>query len=923
MNTRQIPPRLSILLVALALSACGSGDPASLIASAKSYLAKNDPTAATLQLKTALKEAPTNAEARLLLAKALLESGDPVGAETEVRRAIEYKYPGDAPFAVLGRALLLQREFPKMIAELSDKSLAEPQDQADLRTSLAFAYTATGKNAEAHAAIDAALGAVPKYPRALVAQAQLAVAENNLPLAFELVDAALTQVPDDPQALMLKADVELAQNHSAQAVKTLERLVELRPDAVSARYVLITMLLRTGQVEIAAAQLDSLKKLAPNDPRTLYSEAMVAYSRGNMQAALAAAQKVLAVAPDHLPSLLLSGLANYQMGTYSAAEEALRAVLARVPNDTGALRTLVATYIRTGRTAAALELLEPALIRTPNDTALLHSAGEVYLASNNPAKAAEMYERATALDKTNVSDRVRLAQVRLASGDTARAFKDLESLADANPTLSAADLALISAHLRRHELEQALAAADALQKKQPTNPLGPNIKGVVYASVRDFKNARASFEQALKLDPKYVAAETNLAQLDFAELNLDGARKRFEKLLAADPRNEQALLSYAGILATAKAPAADVRAAIDKAIAANPASVRPRLYLIAFLTQQRDVKAALVAAQSAEAAFPNNPEVLEILGAAQQSAGESNQALETFSRVAKVLPQNPAPLIRLAGVQVNLKDYDGAIASLQKAIALQPDLTSAWLGLASIYTTTERTDDGLRAARKLQKDLPKRAVGFALEGQMLTSRKKPAEAAVAFREGLAREPIPLLSILAYAALQNAGKPDQAAALAQRWQKEHPKDTQLHTFQGQQGLLAKDYRTAAEHYRAVLEIDPDNVTILNNYAWSLNELGDPKALEYAQRATSLGPYTSTAIDTQGWILVQRGDTKQGIDMLRRAVNLAPQDPDIRLHLAKALLKAGDKAAAKSELETLVAQTDASPVRTEAQQMLKAL
>ena len=225
--------RLSILLVALALSACGSGDPASLIASAKSYLAKNDPTAATLQLKTALKEAPTNAEARLLLAKALLESGDPVGAETEVRRAIEYKYPGDAPFAVLGRALLLQREFPKMIAELSDKSLAEPQDQADLRTSLAFAYTATGKNAEAHAAIDAALGAVPKYPRALVAQAQLAVAENNLPLAFELVDAALTQVPDDPQALMLKADVELAQNHSAQAVKTLERLVELRPDAVA------------------------------------------------------------------------------------------------------------------------------------------------------------------------------------------------------------------------------------------------------------------------------------------------------------------------------------------------------------------------------------------------------------------------------------------------------------------------------------------------------------------------------------------------------------------------------------------------------------------------------------------------------------------------------------------------------------------
>ena len=923
MKTRQISRCISVLLVAYALSACGSGDPESLIASAKSYLAKNDSTAATLQLKSALKQAPTNAEARLLLARALMEGGDSVGAETEARRAIEYKYPGDAPYAVLGRALLQQREFPKMIAELSDKTLEDPQSQADLRTSLAFAYIATGKNPEAHAAIDAALGAVPKYSRAMIAQSQLAVSENDLPLALELVDAALKQIPDDAQALMLKADVELAQNHSAQAVKTLERLVELRPDAVPARYVLIAMLLRSGQVDIAAAQLDSLKKLAPNDPRTLYSEAMVAYSRGNMQATLAAAQKVLVIAPDHLPSLLLSGLANYQMGSYGPAEEALRLVLAKVPDDTGALRTLVATYIRTGRTAAALELLEPALNRMPNDPALLRSAGEVYLASNNPVKAAEMYERATAQDKTNVSDQVRLAQVRLASGDTARAFKDLESLADANPTLPAADLALISAHLRRHETEQALAAADALQKKQPANPLGPNLKGVVYASVRDFKNARASFEQALKLDPNFVAAETNLAQLDFAELNIDGARKRYEKLLATDPRNEQALLSYAAILAAAKAPAAEVRAAIEKAVTANPASVRPRLFLIGYLTRQKDPKAALAAAQAAQAAFPTNPEVLEVLGAAQQAAGESNQALETFARAAKMLPQNPTPLIRLAGVQASLKDYDGAIASLHKAIALQPDLTSAWLGLASIYVTSERTDDGLKAARKLQKDLPKRAVGFALEGQMLASKKKPAEAAVAFREGLAREPIPLLSVLSYATLQSAGKPDQAAAMAQRWQKEHPKDTQLHLFQAQQSLIAKDYRGAVEHYRVILALDPDNVTILNNLAWSLNELGDPKALEYAQRASVLGPYTPTVVDTHGWILVQRGDTKQGIDMLRRAINLAPQDQDIRLHLAKALLKSGDKAAAKSELETLVVQTDASPARSEAQQMLKAL
>jgi putative PEP-CTERM system TPR-repeat lipoprotein len=345
--------------------------------------------------------------------------------------------------------------------------------------------------------------------------------------------------------------------------------------------------------------------------------------------------------------------------------------------------------------------------------------------------------------------------------------------------------------------------------------------------------------------------------------------------------------------------------------------------LITYYAQQRDAKAALAAAQAAQTAFPENPQILEILGAAQQGAGENNQALETFTRVAKLLPQNPSPLVRVAGVQAAVKDYDGAIGSLHKAIALQPDLSSAWLGLASVYVTAGRSSDGIVDARKLQKEYPKRAVGFGLEGAIQLGQKKPSEAAVAFREGLSREPIPLLSVLSYQALQIAGKPDQAAALAQRWQKDHPKDVQLRSYLAQQAVLAKDYPVAVQQYRAVLEAEPDNVTVLNNLAWSLNELGDPKALEYAERASILAPNVPTVADTYGWILVQRGDAKRGLDMLREASRLAPQDPEIRLHLAKALLKAGDKAAAKSELEALAVQGDASRARTEAQQMLNGL
>jgi len=111
--------------------------------------------------------------------------------------------------------------------------------------------------------------------------------------------------------------------------------------------------------------------------------------------------------------------------------------------------------------------------------------------------------------------------------------------------------------------------------------------------------------------------------------------------------------------------------------------------------------------------------------------------------------------------------------------------------------------------------------------------------------------------------------------------------------------------------------------LNNLAWLLNEQGDPKARKYAERAYVLSPTSSSVIDTLGWILVQHGDAAKGLDLLKTAMSFTPGQNDIRLHLAKALLKTGDKAGAKSELETLAKVDQAPEVRDEAQKMLKEL
>jgi predicted Zn-dependent protease len=72
-----------------------------------------------------------------------------------------------------------------------------------------------------------------------------------------------------------------------------------------------------------------------------------------------------------------------------------------------------------------------------------------------------------------------------------------------------------------------------------------------------------------------------------------------------------------------------------------------------------------------------------------------------------------------------------------------------------------------------------------------------------------------------------------------------------------------------------------------------------------------------------MLVERGDTKRGVELLGKAAAAAPNALEIRVHYARALAKSGDKTAAKRELERALQSAGESPLRAEAEALLKQL
>jgi putative PEP-CTERM system TPR-repeat lipoprotein len=342
---------------------------------------------------------------------------------------------------------------------------------------------------------------------------------------------------------------------------------------------------------------------------------------------------------------------------------------------------------------------------------------------------------------------------------------------------------------------------------------------------------------------------------------------------------------------------------IDKAVSENPGETGPRLALIEFHLANRDAKKAAVAAQDALAAIPDKPELLNAAGAAQYLSGDVNQALATYAKLATLQPASPLAPMRIAEIQMAQKNTDEAVKNLRKVLEIKPDLLEAQRSLIVAFLAAGKTKDALGVARDVQKQRPKEAIGYILEGDVQASGKRWPEAVTAYRTGLNQAPSSDLAIRLHKALlasQNTVEADKATS---EWLKANPKDVALRQYLGDLAIARKDYQAAAQYYRSVVDQQPENPLALNNLAWVSGQMKSTKAIEYAEKANKLAPNQPALMDTLAMLMADKGDTTGAIALLRKALEISPQAAPLRLNLARVLINAGRKDEARSELETL--------------------
>lgn len=909
----------SALIVLAGLSGCSKTETsASLMADAQQYVQKGDLKAALIQAKNAVAKNPQDGEARLLLSNIYVETGDAVSAEKEIRKAMALGIGAERATPILAKSLLLQGQSQKALDALPP---ALANSSAPLLAMRGNASLMLGDSAAAKQAFEQALALQPNSGDALIGMARYSMVQKDTAAADRYVADAIAKDAKNVDAWAFKALLARGQAKPDEALAAYSEVLKLRPGHRTAHIEKAQIEIGQKKFDLAKADIAAARKENGGDLNVTYTQALLDFTEDNYAPANNALQKILGIAPDHMPSVLLAGAVELKLGATQQAEAHLRKYLQANPENVYARKLLAQSLLQSSQPGEAVAVLTPALRGSSTDAQLLGLAGESYLKTKDFNKSTAYFEQASALAPKMAGLHTALGLSKLAQGDQAKAVSELEAGAALESPSADPGLALVRTQMALKHYDEALVAAEKLEKQRPADPQVQSAKAAVYMAKGDRPNARASFEKALSLKPDFFAATVYLAHLDVQDKKPQDAKQRFEALLAKDKKHIGAMTAL-GDLALAQGHPDEALGWFEKASSENPDVLAPAMRLATVYLRNNEPQKALSLLRKFEAANAANPDLLDLLGQAQLASKDPSAALETFSKVAKIVPASAPAQVRLATVHMLLKNDAAAADDLKRAVAIDPNLLMARLGQVQLAMHNKKPDEALAIARALQKG-PNAGAGYAIEGGLQLARNQPALALAALDKAFALDKSPQLLIKIAGVMRQAGKAKDVEPRLLQWQQANPNDQLVPMYLAENSLAEKRFKVAIERFEAIVKQQPKNVGALNNLAWAYQQEKDPRAVATAEQALQLAPGNPSVMDTLGWMLAEQGNTARALPLLQKAAGLAPASREIHYHLAVALSKSGDKVNARKELDKLLADNKPFPQIDDAKALLKTL
>jgi tetratricopeptide (TPR) repeat protein len=561
------------------------------------------------------------------------------------------------------------RKSPELVAEaerLAKEVLQQNANHVGGHVLMADVLFAQDKRPEALAALKRAIEIDPKRVESTLALAKYYIRIDDKAKAEEVFRQAIALNEGSALAHAEYGKFLVQMGRPDQAEAEFRRAVEVEPTNRDARFVLASFYLVNKRMDKAEEAYKALAELDKDRPEGRSVLADFYSSIGRYDDAISIYQEIASKSSDYTRARYRLSEIMLQRGDMRGASEQVETVLKANPRDMQALLLRARLSLQSNDPAKAIEDLKEVLKQEPNSRAGLYFMAEANLRSG------------------------KVEQARVFAGDLAKYYPDylVAKLMQVQISLASKD--------PQAAATQATELVERLGKEAPSADTSPQMltelraktmmaRGIAQLQLGKFKQAREDLTAARDLAPNSPSSYNNLALAALAENKLDEATALYERALAIDSTDFDALNGLINNVYSRQKRLDLAHARVDQALAAranSPALHYLKAHVYGFEQNAQGAEAELRRALEID---PNYLAAYFDLAALFVNTKQQERAIAEYQKVIERRPDDASTYTLIGMLEDSRKNTDAAIENYKKAIAIDPNSAIAANNLAWIY----------------------------------------------------------------------------------------------------------------------------------------------------------------------------------------------------------------------------------------------
>jgi cellulose synthase operon protein C len=604
--------------------------------------------------------------------------------------------------------------------------------------------------------------------------------------------------------------------------------------------------------------------------------------------------------------------------------------LAEMPQETEVpylAAALAARDAAAGDWAAAKAGAEASAKKPPADGIredLAALRGEIELARRDPEAALAAFAE---LGPT-ARGRFGIARAYHLAGNLAKANEEVAQTLAASPDHAGARTlrARLTWELQRDhtaalkDLSQVLAAEarPSLGVREVSDALA--ARGTILLAQDRAGEARAAFDEAVKIDPRNAAALVGQGEVLYADGRYTEALTRFDEAMQKDPGSLSATIGGAKTM-IALERLGDAKTQLTTARERAPKHMGVALWLAKTeeaLGNKKDAEALYGSA--VDLADADNPDAIHAFAGFASFLAAQGRTVEAEAKLDQArskLPDSAALQRSFGEVAAAQGHFDDAIAHFESALEKNPTDIGTQFRLGVTYRKMGKLDVAGEAFDKVSAGEPEYP-GLALERGLLFEESGDVQKALEqFQGAFQKAPDDIdLALRVGAAFVAIGKLEEALPLLTKVKDERPNSAEANHYIGRAYLKQGGLEAAAamRYLQRAVELDPNRAEYHLYVAWAANEANPAQlglARTHVDKALALDNHLADAYWQRGVVERREGAVNDAIRDLKRALELKPSRHEAYATLAECYEDKNDRAAALAAWTKALAGDDKQP------------